>query len=167
MNGRVRTVVGVMGPGFQFPETADFWIPLGYNLPEARRDQRYLDVVGRLRPGVTVAAAAAEVRGIAQALATEHPETNNAIGARVVTLRESMVEDVRPAIFMLMLAVGFVLLIACANVANLMLARASARQRELGLRALGAGRGRIARQLLLRVCWFARRRAGSGHRVLG
>jgi putative ABC transport system permease protein len=149
MNGRVRTVVGVMGSGFQFPETADFWIPLALDPAKDSRAGRFLDVVARLRPGVKVAAAAAEVQGIAQVVAREHPETNEHLGARVLPLRESMVEEIRPAMAMLMVAVGFVLLIACANVANLMLARASGRQRELGLRAaLGAGRARIARQLL-------------------
>ncbi len=149
MNGRVRTVVGVMGPGFQFPETADFWIPMALDPVKDHRAGRFLDVAARLRPGVTAAAAGAEVQGVAQVVARVHPETNEHIGARVLPLRESMVEEVRPAMAMLMVAVGFVLLIACANVANLMLARASARQRELGLRtALGAGRARIARQLL-------------------
>jgi putative ABC transport system permease protein len=149
MNGRVRTIVGVAPKDFRFPETAEFFIPVPVDMADNKRDQRYLDVLGRIKPGVTVAAANAEFAALAGDLAQRYPETNAAIGGRVVTFRDTLVSDMGPILALLMSAVGFVLLIACANVANLMLARGAGRQREIALRfALGATRGRIVRQLL-------------------
>jgi len=149
MNGRVREIVGVAPPEFRFPETADFFIPTYFEPGEDSRSQRYLDVVGRLAPGVSFAQANAEVAAIGADLAREYPKTNQGTGLRVASYREVAAEDVGPMLAVMMAAVGFVLLIVCANVANLLLARGAGRQREIALRfALGATRARIVRQLL-------------------
>jgi putative ABC transport system permease protein len=149
MNGRVRQIVGVAPPEFRFPETADFFIPTYFEPSEDSRKGRYLEVVGRLRPGVTFAQANAEVATIGADLARQYPDADAGTTLRVTTYRESSAEDMGPILAVLMAAVGFVLLIVCANVANLLLARGAGRQREIALRfALGATRGRIVRQLL-------------------
>jgi putative ABC transport system permease protein len=148
INGRMRTVVGIMPEGIRFPELADFWIPLASDPKEDVRGARYLEVIARLRPGATLNDAKAELATISKTLEQEYPNDNKNIRFHPFSYFEDLVDDARPPMIMLMAAVVFVLLIACANVANLMLARAIARQRELSLRsALGAGRGRIARQL--------------------
>jgi len=131
VNGTARTIIGVMPDGFGFPETARLWIPLA---PEARawqRSNRSLGVVGRLRPGVLQAEADAEARALAAVLAAEHPETNRSWTARVTSLREDMTGETAIPSIVSLAAVAFVLLIACANVANLLLARASDRRREI------------------------------------
>ena len=148
MNGRVRQVIGVMPKGFRYPEVEDFWIPAGFNAAEDKRTDTQLRVVGRLKPGVTIAQADAEAKAIMAQLKHEHPELKE-YDARVVTLQEQQASGARPFVLFLLFAVIFVLLIACANVANLALVRASGRRREIGLRlAMGATRGRIVRQLL-------------------
>src|SRR5262249_11295073 len=148
MNGRVRQVIGVMPPKFRYPETADFWIPAGYNAAEDKRPDTQLSIVGRLKPGVTVAQADAEAKAIMAQLRREHPELKE-YSARVLTVQQQWSTGARPFILFLQFAVVFVLLIACANVANLALVRAAGRRREIGLRlAMGATRGRIIRQLL-------------------
>jgi putative ABC transport system permease protein len=149
MNGRVRTIVGVAPPGFRFPETADFFIPTYYDPGEDKRDARYLHVVGRLKAGVSFAQASAELKAIGNDLARRYPDADQGTTLRAATYREYAAQDIGPIISVMMAAVGFVLLIVCANIANLLLARGAGRQREIALRfALGATRARIVRQLL-------------------
>ena len=150
LDGEPYTVIGVMPPSFRYPDWAELWVPVAMT-PEqwAVRDNHNAMVVARLGPGVDMIGARAEMDTISQRLARQYPVDNSGWGATVIGLHEGLVEDVRPTLLVLVGAVGFVLLIACANVANLVLARTLARKREIAVRlALGASRGRVLRQIL-------------------
>ncbi len=171
LNEQSYEVIGVMPQGFGLPgigptralptHAPELWVPavikdipqLGPNAAEDRsswRNSSYLRVLGRLKPGVTLERAASAMSTIAERLAREYPPTNEGSGITLVPLREQLVGNVQPVLWVLLGAVGLVLAIACANVANLVLARATARRQEFAVRmALGAGRGRLVRQLLV------------------
>lgn len=149
VDGKSREIVGVMGPGFHYPTTQDLWIPAGYDAAVDRREHHGLFLVGRLGPGVRVAQAEAELRGIFARLAKQYPDAIVNETAVVRTVRNQASRGIRSIMLLMIVAVLLVLLIASANVANLMFARATARRREISLRmALGAPRERILRQLL-------------------
>ena len=149
LSGAAYTIIGVLPAGFGFPNEAQLWRPLPIDPKRLDRGPHFLRVVGRLRPGVTLAHAQAEMSTIASRLAQQYPEKIAGHGIKLELLSDVVVGDIGTALFVLLGAVGFVLLIACANVANLQVVRASARQKEIAIRtALGASRGRIIRQLL-------------------
>ena len=153
VNDVAATVIGVMPEGFKFPDNADLWMPLARvpQLLDEKRDARTLETFGRLAGGVTMAQAQSELGTIAAKLARDYPTTNKDIKTKVMTFNDRMNGGPIRLIFLsLMGAVGFVLLIACANVANLLLARSASRAREMSVRiSLGASRWRIVRQLLV------------------
>lgn len=166
-----RTIVGVMPPDFVYPYRTmlgpsgftrafhvDAWLPLAFVQEDVRttgaamltRSARFLAVVGRLKQDVTMDQARAEVAGIARHLAESYPDSNGVVGATVVSVRDQTVGSIRSALLLLAGGVGFVLVMACVNLANLLLARSTVRQREMAIRsALGAGRGRLVRQTLV------------------
>lgn len=152
LNGEPYNVVGIAPPGFGLASKVDVWTPMAFKPEETANDARgghYINVVGRLKPGVTVAQARAELTLIADQLAKQYPDPQKGWGIFLMPMQDYLVRDVKPVLYTLLGAVGCVLLIACANLANLLLARATARHREISIRAaLGAGRGRLVRQLL-------------------
>jgi putative ABC transport system permease protein len=159
LNGERFTVIGVMPRNFSPDDYGEIWLPSGWDVPphplaldkdpRQMRDRNYLDVWGRLKPGVNIQRARAEMNTIAARLEAQYPNDNQDVGVTVVPLHEEIVGGLRVTLLILMGAVAFLLLIGCVNVANLLLARAAARDREIAIRfALGASRSRLIRQLL-------------------
>jgi len=155
LDGRPMIVAGVMPRDFQFPHIwgtkPEFWVPINLQHPDWRksRGNHWMWVIGRMKPGVTLDRTKADMETISNRLTGQYPDTNTGVVAKVVTLQGRLTENVRPALLVLFATVGFLMLIACVNVANLMLAKAVGRQHEIAVRvAVGCGRWRLIRQLL-------------------
>jgi putative ABC transport system permease protein len=168
IDGAVYSVIGVLPPGFRFPADVDLWLPADLSGETPSRTAHNYYAVGRLRDGVTVEQANQDISSIARHIRETSSEQNNYLlkDGTVVPLQDSITGKARPALLVLLGAVGFLLLVACANVANLLLAQASVRERELAIRsALGAARGRLIRQFLTEA--FLLSLGGGGLGVLG
>jgi putative ABC transport system permease protein len=163
LSGAAYTIIGVLPAGFSYPNEAQLWRPIQIDPKQLNRGPHYLQVVGRLRSGVTIQQAQAEMSTIASHLAEQYPDKIAGHGVKLELLSDRVVGNIGTALFVLLGAVGFVLLIACANVANLQMVRAGARQKEIAIRtALGAGRSRIIRQLLTESILLAVAGGGAG-----
>jgi putative ABC transport system permease protein len=149
-DGQSYIVTGVMGPKFKFPGWAQYWTPMGWTDKErAVRGEHHYMVIARLKPNIAIPQAQAQMNAISTRLAQQYPEDDKGWGAVVIPLREQLVSEVRPALLILLAAVAFVLLISCANVANLVLAKTFGRRKEIAIRiALGASGSRVVQQIL-------------------
>ncbi|HXI38928.1 MAG TPA: ABC transporter permease, partial [Bryobacteraceae bacterium] len=150
LSGEKYSVIGVLPQTFNFPDPVDVWLPMAFSAQQwRRRESHFLEVVARLRDGVTVERARAEMAAIAKQLEHEYPDSNTRVGTVIIPLHDQFAGNLRFGFIVLLATVGGVLLIACANIANLLLARATGRHREMAMRiALGARRGRLVRQVL-------------------
>ena len=149
ISSRPLTVIGVMPPGFEFPEQTQVWVPSAVKLSDEPRDNRAWSAIARLNSNVDLKQAQTQISAINAQLAKQFYQTNKGWDAFLSPLHERVVREVKPSLLALLGAVGFVLLIACANVANLLLARSAARQKEIAIRAaMGASRSRVLRQML-------------------
>jgi putative ABC transport system permease protein len=163
LDGESYTIVGIAPQGFAYPSWVQFWSPLVLDARQHPRGNHYLRAVGLLRPGVTLAEAQAQMSTVGRRLAAAYPDSNQGVGVQLVLLKERLVQFIRPALLVLFGSVGFVLLIACANVANLLLAKATKRQKEIALRsALGARRLRLIRLFLTESLVLSFLAAGFG-----